>query len=936
MSSSITAPFSVFNNLSGSALENGYIYIGTANLNPVTSPIPVFWDEELTQPAAQPIRTIGGFFSRSGSPARVYASETNYSILVKTSNGETVYSELNATVGAIFEGYPITPSQLATIPATKISFVQDGEDATSRTAESKLREIVSVKDFGAVGDGIADDTAAFLAAGKGAFVPAGDYVVDASQLKIQEYTGSGNIITNGTKAVTTSLVSSQPLVQKKMMEPLFGFYNGTTDTQIYDDAQFAPQGLTYYRDPETQSEYVFISQSVGGTDWAADEKIRIVQFELKSNESIVEKTVFTDPLTSSHAHLSTYHDGTDLYLYTSATAPSVVAPQFSNYGGKGWNKIKWKAGATADSDITTFRVFGTPNVPAEATHKYVNYGKGCVCLTNDGKYVIINAVNYVGNAGGRTMFVYDREQVEALSNKLEAEPVFKPVTLEPLIGSSVGSFQGGCSDGTYYYALYGSTGAFDRRGIVVYTLQGEKVRSIYLDGPAGQYTTETLLNNTTPGGFPASFEPEGITLYGDQLLVNFVDFFRNSPDVVTWEGKNWASVLENTVGRKPGDNFGWVETTKAATAGPWQGTVTAGGFVIGGTYKIQSVGTTDFMSIGAADNEVGTTFTAAGAGTGSGTALRTYTIGTTTRRSKTIYAVKVPTGAIGEQPLSSVLTYSPTVGDVVCAPANIPNVSFLEGETFRISAYQTALGRYRDAIRYSFDQRLDVFDTSEGANQNYCATLRMDTVGDVQATLYGQDGTSANSAYLQLKGRNSSSDPNPDLAGEARLSSCGTAFTRLQVGGTTKLAVTSTEVICYQNTRPTTTNIYSLGTATRLWSVVYAGTPTINTSDARSKQQIKPLLEAEKAVALKCKGLLRTFKFNDAVEKKGDEARIHVGIIAQDLAQAFQEEGLDPSKYAMFCHDEWPEQTEEGVTTPAGDRYGIRYSELLAFIIAAL
>jgi hypothetical protein len=268
---------------------------------------------------------------------------------------------------------------------------------------------------------------------------------------------------------------------------------------------------------------------------------------------------------------------------------------------------------------------------------------------------------------------------------------------------------------------------------------------------------------------------------------------------------------------------------------------------------------------------------------------------------------------------------------VVCASANIPNVSFLEGETFRISAYQTALGRYRDAIRYSFDQRLDVFDTSEGANQNYCATLRMDTVGDVQATLYGQDGTTANSAYLQLKGSAASS-----AAGEARLSSSGTARTRLQVAGTTLFAVTSTEVVCYQNTRPFTTSVYSLGTASSLWSVVYAASGTINTSDARSKQQIKPLLEAEKAVALKCKGLLRTFKFNDAVEKKGDEARIHVGIIAQDLAQAFREEGLDPSKYAMFCHDEWSEQTEEGVTTPAGDRYGIRYSELLAFMITAL
>lgn len=45
-----------------------------------------------------------------------------------------------------------------------VNFLQSGTGATARTVQSKLRDVVSVKDFGAVGDGVTDDTAAFVAA----------------------------------------------------------------------------------------------------------------------------------------------------------------------------------------------------------------------------------------------------------------------------------------------------------------------------------------------------------------------------------------------------------------------------------------------------------------------------------------------------------------------------------------------------------------------------------------------------------------------------------------------------------------------------------------------------------------------------------------------------------------------------------------------------
>jgi hypothetical protein len=64
----------------------------------------------------------------------------------------------------------------------RFSFLAAGS-ATTRTLQNKLRDTVSVKDFGAVGDGVADDTAAIQAAintGLNVFIPAGDYKITST------------------------------------------------------------------------------------------------------------------------------------------------------------------------------------------------------------------------------------------------------------------------------------------------------------------------------------------------------------------------------------------------------------------------------------------------------------------------------------------------------------------------------------------------------------------------------------------------------------------------------------------------------------------------------------------------------------------------------------------------------------------------------------
>jgi hypothetical protein len=145
---------------------------------------------------------------------------------------------------------------------------------------------------------------------------------------------------------------------------------------------------------------------------------------------------------------------------------------------------------------------------------------------------------------------------------------------------------------------------------------------------------------------------------------------------------------------------------------------------------------------------------------------------------------------------------------------------------------------------------------------------------------------------------------------------------------TPRMVITSSGATKFSGTiAPSSDNVHNVGGASLRWSTVYATTGTINTSDANLKQDIEDLDAAELLVATAIKGLIKKFRFTDAVSAKGDDARIHVGVIAQEVEQAFASAGLDPRRYGMFCEDELEDGTK---------RLGIRYDELLAFVIAAL
>ena len=100
-------PIPLFLDGRGALLDGGYVYIGTSGTDPtvVANQLPLFWDLARTIPAAQPLRTVGGVIVNGLNVARVYFAAGDYSITVKDSNSNLVWSISSAfdTTGTSYQ-----------------------------------------------------------------------------------------------------------------------------------------------------------------------------------------------------------------------------------------------------------------------------------------------------------------------------------------------------------------------------------------------------------------------------------------------------------------------------------------------------------------------------------------------------------------------------------------------------------------------------------------------------------------------------------------------------------------------------------------------------------------------------------------------------------------------------------------------------------------
>ncbi|WP_176400439.1 tail fiber domain-containing protein, partial [Sphingobium sp. Z007] len=215
--------------------------------------------------------------------------------------------------------------------------------------------------------------------------------------------------------------------------------------------------------------------------------------------------------------------------------------------------------------------------------------------------------------------------------------------------------------------------------------------------------------------------------------------------------------------------------------------------------------------------------------------------------------------------------------------------------------------------------------TSSGASATLITAVR---TGSAVNCVYVAQTTAGTLYFGNADGSKFAVGPNNNLAVTPFLSTSATVCT---IGASVETTFASAG-------RPLTDNAIGWGSASFRWSTIYAGSGTINTSDARTKCDVgsveDALIDAWGSVGW------RRYRFVGAVADKGEAARWHLGLVAQQVRDAIDARLGDGAavRWGLLCHDSWnaepEERAEDGTLVraarDAGDRWGLRYDECFA------
>jgi hypothetical protein len=233
---------------SGVPLSGGLVYTYAAG---TLTPLATYTTQGGGTPNANPV------VLDSGGRASIWLGTSAYRIIVKTSAGVTLTDDDNITaVGA--DAANFTTNLAAYSGSSLVGFIQSGTGATATTLQTKLRESVSVKDFGAVGDGTTDDTVAvqnFLnycyTVGSPGFLPKGTYIVSNVSVTV-----SGTRLTQGVRLFGAA--RNQTTIKQKSGATgnLFTFTNGGVANPA-SALQLSISSMTFYGLTKTMAVGLF-------------------------------------------------------------------------------------------------------------------------------------------------------------------------------------------------------------------------------------------------------------------------------------------------------------------------------------------------------------------------------------------------------------------------------------------------------------------------------------------------------------------------------------------------------------------------------------------------------------------------------------------------------------------------------------------------------
>ena len=158
---------------SGVPLAGGLVYTYAAG---TTTPQTTYTTSAGSTAHANPI--VLDSAGRVASGGEIWLTDPlAYKFVLKTSAAVTIatYDNVPGNASGIYATFAESSG------SSLVGYIQGSTGSVATTVQSKLREVVSVKDFGAVGDGVTNDTAAInaaLTASEVVFFPVGIYMTD--------------------------------------------------------------------------------------------------------------------------------------------------------------------------------------------------------------------------------------------------------------------------------------------------------------------------------------------------------------------------------------------------------------------------------------------------------------------------------------------------------------------------------------------------------------------------------------------------------------------------------------------------------------------------------------------------------------------------------------------------------------------------------------
>ena len=827
----------------------------------------------------------------------------------------------------------------------------------SRTLASRFADIVNVKDYGAVGDGETDDTEAFEAAFNAAgtdkvFVPRGIYLVDS--VEFSRLVGDGIIRWPTGKQIAVNNAGTADKIAQTYWGEAYSGYNATI------------QDCSICYNPSDGKHYLFTCQQRTGTAYTSDVVHVVTQYEMPDEDldapnvltpytaslmRPVAQCILTGKLGHGEGIYAVCKNG-QFYLYGQACHQYAQdGTTILRHAKTGFTKTTWKGNSTTEADVETF--YGLMELG----------NAGQIALSPDAKKLVVcysldtysgedtDNYYYWDSSAANAVVFYDLNALESAASDTARESINALATYTFGRQNGLVVRSGIATDEKYMYVLTSSASLSGDESLGIYDFNGDVVKNIQFCA-VGDTVKSAFMNGVSYEGslyFPYQKEVEGVALYNDTVFtiakLHFAKLPASGNRYCTYIGRTYIALKDST-NVLPTNKDYWAPTNKTFNdASAWDSATAYTGlassdsilvhyrYIVGispsGVYSHewplnQAVWYKDVYDLSTSGNVL----------TMMSRNLASAVIGTldTNFGSALPYAQFTKAGKL-------------FLFDSEYQIKN-PSLPFLSGQIrYRrnndCTDYMGGTSHY-GVTAFMRCGKIDARDDEAGGITFF--TGNADT-GNAQRRLYIVPDAGTIRVYDDLRPAN---DDESNIGSGSLWWKKG-YFRGLEIADCVNMGYDSQYFV-----RPLTDGATSLGTASKRWMTVFAVDGTIHTSDMRLKENVE--LPSEPLMRAWGKVRFVLFRFKDAVAKKGAEARVHVGCIAQEIEDAFKSEGLDARRYGLFCYDEWEDQyedvevidqheivgsdgstiqqemshTERVLKTPAGNVYSLRYDECLA------